>query len=259
RAVVELAAAELADAAVVVLPVRGGVAEWYRHERGGSGTGGGASGRVAGRRLPGPVAAALSGLAPGPEPLLADHLTGAPWGDRAGERGAVVRALPGNGMPAGALVLLRAGGAPDEPDAALVDEFAQRAGIALAAAALYAEQTRTTAVLKRNLLEPDLPEVEGMVFGACYRPAEEALLIGGDFFDVHAGGAGALFLLGDVCGKGVDAAVDSGRVRQAVQALRRLELDPVRMLELLNESMLDAAPSAAGPRFATLVLGTADP
>src|SRR5690606_40789542 len=141
---------------------------WYRHERGGSGTGGVASGRVAGRRLPGPVAAALSGLAPGPEPLLADHLTGAPWGDRAGERGAVVRALPGNGMPAGALVLLRAGGAPDEADAAPADEVAHRAGLALPAAALYAEQARATAVLQRNLLGPDPPAVEGVVVGACH-------------------------------------------------------------------------------------------
>ncbi|WP_142102271.1 PP2C family protein-serine/threonine phosphatase [Pseudonocardia cypriaca] len=259
RAVVELVAAELADAAVVVLPVRTGAVEWYRHERGGVV----ASGRLSARGLPEPVAAALSGLAPGPEPLLVTRLTGAPWGqdDRRGSQSAAVRALPGNGMPAGALVLLRDAGSPDDPDAALVDEFAQRAGIALAAAALYAQQTRTTAVLKRNLLEPDLPAVDGMVFGASYRPAEEALLIGGDFFDVHVGADGdeAMFLLGDVCGKGVDAAVESGRLRQAVQALRRLERDPVRLLELLNESMLDAAPPDAGPRFATLVLGTAAP
>jgi hypothetical protein len=58
---------------------------------------------------------------------------------------------PGSGVPAGALVLRRSAGpgapaAASTADAALVEEFAQRAGIALAAATLYAQQVRTTAV-----------------------------------------------------------------------------------------------------------------
>ncbi|HXV92544.1 MAG TPA: PP2C family protein-serine/threonine phosphatase, partial [Pseudonocardia sp.] len=151
--------------------------------------------------------------------------------------------------------------AASEVDVALVEEFAQRAGIALAAAGLYAQQARTTAVLRRSLVQPPLPTVPGMSFGAVYRPADEGLLIGGDFYDVHPGeapGSETMFLLGDVCGKGVEAAVSTGQVRQSVQALRRLERDPVRLLELLNDTMLASARQLdEDPRFVTLVLGTA--
>jgi serine phosphatase RsbU (regulator of sigma subunit) len=260
RAVAELAT-ELADTAVVVLPAGPTAVEWF-----GCADGRPRAGRAATRALPGPVTAALDGLAVDPAPLLPGELAGAPWASGDPATGAVVTPLPGNGKPAGALVLLRHADrtGPAEPDAALVREFAQRAGIALAAAGLYAQQVRTSGVLKRSLLEPALPTIDGITLGAAYRPADEGLLIGGDFYDVHPAPpgnpeAGALLMLGDVCGKGVDAAVSTGQLRQSVRALRQVEPDPVRLLELLNASMLEAVPDDADPRFVTLVLGTAHP
>jgi serine phosphatase RsbU (regulator of sigma subunit) len=276
RAVVELAAAELAHAVAVVWQssTSGDTVEWAAVER----TGAVRSGRARFGELPAPVAAALRGLQ-GDAPLLLDDLAGAPWavadggtpwpgpdgpGRCAAEAGAVV-SLPGNGVPAGALVLLRsagsvAGAAATAVDTALVEEFAQRAGIAMAAAALYARQARTTGVLRSSLLPSSLPQVPGLTLGAVYRPADEGLLIGGDFYDVlHRPGAATTFLLGDVCGKGVDAAVSTGRVRQSVVALGRVENDPVRLLDVLNATMVETAPADRAPRFVTLVLGTATP
>ncbi|GAY07434.1 PP2C family protein-serine/threonine phosphatase [Pseudonocardia sp. N23] len=264
RAVAELAADELADAAVVVLPVHGGTVDWYRCEHDGPSS----VGRASARDLPGPVARALAGLDTGPQLLLADELDAEPWRRTgAGVSGAALMALPGNGKPAGVLVLLRSGAgdgataASGGPDVELVEEFAQRAGIALAAASLYAGQARTAAVLKRSLLQPDLPLVEGVALGAAYRPAEQGMLIGGDFYDVHPdpAGRGATFMLGDVCGKGVGAAVSTGRLRHSVQALRRLETDPVRLLDLLNDTMLESTAADDDPGFATVVIGTAVP
>jgi hypothetical protein len=146
---------------------------------------------------------ALRGLERDPRPLLLDDLADAPWSDAAGSDatgvgpcdrsarttapGAAVVALPGSGVPAGALVLLRRPAGPGTPaaasagDAALVEEFAQRAGIAQAAAAFYAQQVRTIAVLRSSLAQPALPSV---TFGAAYRPSDEGLLIGGDVYDV---------------------------------------------------------------------------
>jgi serine phosphatase RsbU (regulator of sigma subunit) len=102
-----------------------------------------------------------------------------------------------------------------------------------------------------------------VALGAAYRAADEGLLIGGDFYDVlparPADPTGTTVLLGDVCGKGVDAAVATGQLRQSVRALRRVEPDPVRLLELLDATMLEAVPADADPRFATLVLGTVRP
>jgi serine phosphatase RsbU (regulator of sigma subunit) len=208
--------------------------------------------------------------------LLLDDLADMPWVDLSGFAGAGPSShsavpsagavtLPGNGVPAGALVLLRRADGPGAPaatagDAALVEEFAQRAGIALAAAGLYAQQVRTTAVLRGSLVQPPLPEVPGTTLGASYRPSDEGLLIGGDFYDVLPRRDGSTtFLLGDVCGKGVDAAVSTGQLRQSVLALRRLVDDPVRLLELLNATMLETMAEDAAPRFVTLVLGTATP
>jgi serine phosphatase RsbU (regulator of sigma subunit) len=112
-------------------------------------------------------------------------------------------------------------------------------------------------VLRSSLLQPSLPQVPGLTVGAAYRPADEGMLIGGDFYDVLPRGAATTFLLGDVCGKGVDAAVSTGRVRQSVVALGRLEDDPVRLLEVLNATMVETVAADRAPRFVTLVLGTA--
>lgn len=258
RAVVELASSELADLAVVVLPVRGGVSEWYAC----TGDRVASSGRTDVADMPPELRDALAGVAGGPRPLLAEDLAGQPWAAGAPSAAALI-SLPGNGVPAGALVLLRheadSAAAPGV-DKALTEEFAQRSGLALAAASLYAGQAGTAAVLKRSLQQPELPRVPGMVFGAAYRPAEEGLLIGGDFYDVLVGpDRSAMFVLGDVCGKGVHAAVSTGQLRQSVQALRRLDRDPVSLLRLLNETMLEAADPEADPGFATVVLGTATP
>ena len=267
RAVVELAATHLADAATLVWPVgdgEGGV-EWACGTRGASVC----TGRTTVAELPAAVTAALYSYGSDGLPLLPDELVDVPCIDVRALGGPVTAAvvtLPGNGVPAGALVLLRRAGGADVPaaatdvDAALVEEFAQRAGIALAAAGLYAQQVRMATVLRESLVQPSLPTVPGLSLGAAYRPADGALLIGGDFYDVLPGAAGATtFVLGDVCGKGVDAAVGTGRLRQSVRALRRLVADPVTLLELLNDTMLETEPADRPPRFATLVLGTATP
>jgi serine phosphatase RsbU (regulator of sigma subunit) len=62
-----------------------------------------------------------------------------------------------------------------------------------------------------------------------------------------------------VCGKGVDAAVSTGQLRQSVLALRRLVDDPVGLLRMLNATMLETMPADGAPRFVTVVLGTATP
>jgi serine phosphatase RsbU (regulator of sigma subunit) len=261
RAVVELASSELADVAVVVLPVRGGVSEWYAC-RGDRVT---ASGRTELVDMPAELRDALAGISSGPRPLLAEDLAGQPWAEGFAASTAALISLPGNGVPAGALILLRAeadAAAARGADEALTEEFAQRSGLALAAAGLYAGQAGTAAVLKRSLQQPELPRVPGIAFGAAYRPAEEGLLIGGDFYDVHVGHGperATMFVLGDVCGKGVHAAVSTGQLRQSVQALRRLDHDPVSLLRLLNETMLETTEAEADPGFATLVLGVARP
>ncbi|XRQ12285.1 SpoIIE family protein phosphatase [Actinomadura welshii] len=251
-----LAARYLADAAVVIVP---------RSGRGHPVAYGGAGGKVEHRELPidpadvEGLADAMRGFPPAPARWvppgsLPDWITGPVLRDPAA---AVVIALPGHGVPAGALVLLRGDGddgftAGEEPT---VRFFAGRAGTALSAARLYAEQAAITETLMRELLPPRAGVLDGVGLAARYRPAGDRELVGGDFYDVHPGAPDgeSLVVLGDVCGKGLEAAVLTGQIRTTLRALLPMAGDHRRVLELLNETLLqgDAA------RFVTLVLASA--
>jgi serine phosphatase RsbU (regulator of sigma subunit) len=256
RAVAELGA-ELVDTAVVVLAPVTGAVEWVR---------------CAGTRLdtgwelitrmPEPVRAALRGFVVAPGPLLAVELIGEPWTAAGPVGSAEIVPLRGEVEPAGALVLLQGTDRDpaDRPGADVVDQLAERAGSALITAALHAQRARAARVLERAVFEPRLPDVEGIVFAGAHRPADVGLLVGGDFYDVHADQeGGAELLVGDVAGKGADAALTAGQIRQSVRTLRRLQPDPIRLLDQLNTILLDAVAVDENPRFATMVLGRADP
>jgi serine phosphatase RsbU (regulator of sigma subunit) len=171
---------------------------------------------------------------------------------------ATITSLPGHGVSAGALVLLR------HTDEAVFDAgeevlgrlFAARAGAALSAARLYADQAATTRTLMNDLLPPQLHPVHGVDFAGGYRASEAYEVVGGDFYDLHAAVTPddeTLVVLGDVSGKGLEAAVLTGKIRNTLQALAPLAADHETVLELLNSAML----STEHAQFATLVLASA--
>jgi len=169
----------------------------------------------------------------------------------------VVTPLPGHGMPAGALILLRrtGHGAFSDGEELVARLFAARAGAALSAARLYSEQAEITRILMRELLPPRLHEVHGVEFAGGYRASGHSALIGGDFYDVHAGDDPAgetVVVLGDVCGKGLEAAVLTGKIRNTLAALLPMAEDHQRVLSMLNSALL----SSSHTRFATLVLAS---
>jgi serine phosphatase RsbU (regulator of sigma subunit) len=251
----ELAAGRLADAAWVIEPElhgRHSVALCVRGER--------PRRRVLDLRpdeLPG-LAEALQGFPPVPSRWI-DPVLAPAWVIPAGfgpTGSVVVTSLPGHGVPAGALVLLRGTGEQTFSDAeeSVARLFAARVGAALSAARLFEEQSAITEILTAGLLPPVLERVDGVDFAGIYRPAQDTSRLGGDFYDVHPlEQGGSLALLGDVCGKGLEAAVLTGRIRTTLQALLPMADDHRRMLELLNSSLLSAHES----RFATLALASA--
>ncbi len=68
-----------------------------------------------------------------------------------------------------------------------------------------------------------------------------------------ADGDASLVTLGDVCGKGLEAAVLTGKIRNTLHALLPLADDHERMLDVLNTTLLNSHTT----RFATLVLASA--
>jgi serine phosphatase RsbU (regulator of sigma subunit) len=124
-------------------------------------------------------------------------------------------------------------------------------GIALDAAVLTAERERVLTALETSLLPPLLPDIPGLDLAARYRPADEAVLVGGDFYDVFRSGADRWsMVIGDVCGAGPEAAAVTGVARYTVRALAG-ELAPSAALERLNATLLAQDLDA---RFVTAVL-----
>lgn len=120
-----------------------------------------------------------------------------------------------------------------------LSSLCDRAGPALAAAHIFEERSTLAATLRASLLPAPLPKIDGVRLGASYRPAEEAALIGGDFYDVQPEDEEDAWSVsvGDVCGKGVEAAVLTGQARQSLRTAALSSEDPGERLRLLNETL----------------------
>ena len=140
----------------------------------------------------------------------------------------------------------------------LLGQLAALAGPIIAASRRRREQATALALLQAPLLPARpgaLPELAGIQLGVAYQAAGD-LAVGGDFYFFRpTAEVGAIFGLGDVCGKGAEALAESGRVQHSLAALMVIEQDPTQLLYLLNRALL------AGGRtvFTTLVLGALRP
>ena len=172
-------------------------------------------------------------------------------------RPADVLALPmaARGGTLGALVMVRRSGRGFAPtDVALLGRFADRAALALDSARIYEDHARVARVLEESLRPPGLPVVPGVEIATSFRAAEH-LEIGGDFYDVHGDDGSWLVVLGDVCGKGVDAAVLNSRARQSIRTAARYDRSPGRILSTLNDVLYDDA----SDKFVTVVCALVSP
>ncbi|WP_326953071.1 PP2C family protein-serine/threonine phosphatase [Amycolatopsis sp. NBC_01286] len=251
-----LAAEHLADAALVLAPATTGAFPAVTCVRGGEPSRGRLE--VDPDELPG-LGEALQGFPPVPSRWL-DPDAAPRWLLPAGfgpVGSIVVTPLPGHGVPAGALVLLRSGDRASfsEQEELFARLFAARAGAAMSAARVFALQASITDTLMRELLPPTLEQAGGVEFAGRYRPALDGERIGGDFYDVHSAidGDESLAVLGDVCGKGLDAAVLTGKIRTTLRALLPMAGDHQRLLGQLNATLADRRDA----RFVTLVLASA--
>lgn len=105
--------------------------------------------------------------------------------------------------------------------------------------------------LQETLMPPRDPRIRGLDVATGYRPAGSGDEIGGDFYDVFEVGDGSwVVAIGDVAGKGVEAAVVATLARHTIRALAATESSPARTLEHLNHVVL-AHPSG---RFLTAAL-----
>ncbi|MFC8359047.1 PP2C family protein-serine/threonine phosphatase [Streptomyces griseorubiginosus] len=125
-----------------------------------------------------------------------------------------------------------------------------------------ADRTRlqeALAVLQQSLLPDTLPEVPGVRTAAHYHTASPDRL-GGDFYDVFAiDGKRFGFFLGDVCGKGPQAAALTSLTRYTLRAAALHDPDPVSALTTLNRVLHERYTGSGDPRYCTAVYGTLEP
>lgn len=134
-------------------------------------------------------------------------------------------------------------------DLELAEELARRAALAVDNARLYQERSETARALQGSLLPSGLPDVPGVEVGLRYLPAGEAD-VGGDFYDVFdtmvesgeppdsTGSSSWGVVIGDVCGKGAEAAAVLALARYTIRAVAMHEGCPTAVLAGLNEAML---------------------
>lgn len=105
--------------------------------------------------------------------------------------------------------------------------------------------------LQASFLPPELLEIPGLDVGGAYRPAGDGFEVGGDFYDVFETGRGTwAIVLGDVCGKGVQAATVTALARYTVRAEALRTPYPSAVLASLHEAML----RSHAERFCTAIL-----
>ncbi len=138
----------------------------------------------------------------------------------------------------------------DEADRRVALQLGRRAGLAADNARLYDEQLLIADTLQRSLLPPALPAIPGLESAARYSPMGDGVEVGGDFYDLFAAGSSCVAVIGDVCGKGVEAAALTALLRHSLRALARDEPEPSAALERLNEAII--AERGLEHRFSTV-------
>jgi PAS domain S-box-containing protein len=133
------------------------------------------------------------------------------------------------------LVSAESGRRFDEDDLAFVEDLALRAATAIQNARLYAAQERVAHTLQASLLPETLPRVPAWEAGAAYQAGQRDADVGGDFYDILPVEGGHLVVLGDVTGKGVEAAALTSLVRHSARMAARFDPSPASVLSLVNE------------------------
>ncbi|MCZ7661627.1 MAG: SpoIIE family protein phosphatase [Thermoleophilia bacterium] len=163
-----------------------------------------------------------------------------------------------DGTPLACLVL---SGAPGDhgfsaEDEMLMGTLAAHTAVALQNLRRLARERDVAEYLQRSML-PRVPRTHGLELEYVYQSASDVTLVGGDFYDVISlkGGRTAL-VVGDVCGKGLQAATQMASVRYMLRGYVAMDPEPGEWLGLVNAGIEAGLPPAG---FVTAALVVVDP
>src|SRR2546430_4692592 len=154
-------------------------------------------------------------------------------------------------------------GAVTENDDRLVGQIARFAAVTLERTrlreealgkAVIDEELRTAYAIQKRLLPDTLPTVEGYTFAAANRPCKT---VSGDYYDVVVRPNGRIyFVIADVSGKGITAALVMSSVATAFNIFTRTDPTPADLVREINTTL---APKTSPTKFVTLFAGVLDP
>lgn len=126
----------------------------------------------------------------------------------------------------------------DQTDLAVFESYGGLAGLAINNAQLYRDRVQVARTLQDSFLPPDSPRIPGLDVAARYHPAGDGDDVGGDFYDVFTTGKQSwAIVLGDVVGKGTDAAAITALARYTVRTAAMTPGKPSEILGVLNEAI----------------------
>jgi serine phosphatase RsbU (regulator of sigma subunit)/PAS domain-containing protein len=137
-------------------------------------------------------------------------------------------------------------------DAGLVEELGEQLALAIRADRLFRRRSEVADALRASLLPRELRQIPGTEVAAAHVPASNEQEVGGDFYDVYPAGESWGVAIGDVCGKGQDAAAVTAAARHAIRAFAHASPDPAAVLRSANGVMLA---EEFGGRFVTALVG----
>jgi serine phosphatase RsbU (regulator of sigma subunit) len=139
----------------------------------------------------------------------------------------------------------------------LAGAIALQAAVAVQNARMF-EQERTVArTLQESFLPPADPKLPGYDLNSFYHPASDVMQVGGDYYDFIELGQGRFgIVLGDVCGKGVTAAVYTAMAKYMLRAYALQDPSPDVVLNRLNHALYSHMSEEC--MFITLVYGVLD-
>ena len=153
----------------------------------------------------------------------------------------------------GALTLARqaASGRFGVADLGLAEELGRHLGTAIRVDRMFRRRSEVAEALQASLMPANLPSVPWLEFAAAYIGATQWQEISGDFYDVFPSADGWAIAIGDVCGKGQDAAAMTAAARHSIRALAHVHDAPADVLTAANQVLLAGD---YGERFVTASL-----
>ena len=149
--------------------------------------------------------------------------------------GTAVLPLTARGLVLGTLALRLEGARRTVAESGFLTELTSRAALALENARLYEQERAVARTLQRSLLSGSVPRDSRFVVETQYHAAAQGLEVGGDWFDAFMVTPDKLaIVVGDVVGRGIDAAATMGQLRSAVRAVASADAGPAKVLRKLD-------------------------